>query len=144
MSSIVNHVGLAVNDLDASRRFYEEVLGFTFRNEITVPDAAVSHMFALQEPIGMRAAYLVCDGWVLELMAFEDGGVAEPRDRAFNERGLTHLSICVDDIEDTESKAAAYGGEVLADRSYKGIVSVIRDPDGQLIELLPMTYRDTL
>ena len=144
MSSVVNHVGLAVSDLDKSRRFYEEVLGFEFKNEITVPDGAVSHMFALDEPIGMRAAYLLRDGWVLELMAFETGGVAEPRERAFNERGLTHISICVEDIEDAESKAAAYGGVVLADRGFKGMVSLIRDPDGQLIELLPMTYRDTL
>lgn len=144
MSSIVNHVGLAVSDLPRSRRFYEEVLGFEFRNEITVPDAAVSHMFALEEPIGMRAAYLVRDGWVLELMAFEKGSVTDLRERPFNERGLTHISICVDDVEDTESKAAAYGGEVLADRSFKGMVSLIRDPDGQLLELLPMTYRDTV
>ncbi|HVV35649.1 MAG TPA: VOC family protein [Acidimicrobiales bacterium] len=144
MSAIVNHVGLAVSDLDRSRRFYEEVLGFAFRNEITVPDGAVSHMFGLDAPIGMRAAYLTIDGVVLELMAFERGGVAEARERPFNEPGLTHLSICVDDVEDTESKAAAYGGEVLADRSFKGMVSLVRDPDGQLIELLPMTYRDTL
>jgi catechol 2,3-dioxygenase-like lactoylglutathione lyase family enzyme len=144
MSSVVNHVGLAVADIARSRRFYEEVLGFEFRNEITVPDAAVSHMFLLDEPIGMRAAYLVRDGFVLELMAFENGTVTDWRERPFNEPGLTHLSICVDDIEDTESKAAAYGGEVLAARSFKGMVSLIRDPDGQLLELLPMTYRDTL
>jgi catechol 2,3-dioxygenase-like lactoylglutathione lyase family enzyme len=144
MSSIVNHVGLAVADLERSRRFYEEVLGFEFRNEITVPDEAVAHMFLLDEPIGMRAAYLVRDGWVLELMAFETGAVTDVRDRPFNEPGLTHISICVDDIEDTESKAAAYGGEVLSARGFKGMVSLIRDPDGQLLELLPMTYRDTL
>jgi lactoylglutathione lyase len=144
MSSIVNHVGLAVSDLERSRRFYEEVLGFEFKNEITVPDGAVEHMFALEAPIGMRAAYLVRDGWVLELMAFERGGVADARERPFNERGLTHISVCVDDITDAESQAAAYGGEVLADRSFKGMVSLIRDPDGQLIELLPMSYRDTI
>lgn len=144
MSAIVNHVGLAVSDIERSRRFYEEVLGFEFRNEITVPDGATTHMFALESPVGMRAAYLVLDGWVLELMAFERSGLTAPRERPFNEGGLTHISVCVDDVEDAESKAAAYGGEVLADRSFKGMVSLIRDPDGQLIELLPMTYRDAL
>ena len=144
MSAIVNHVGLAVSDLERSRRFYEEVLGFTFRNEITVPDGATTHMFKLPEPVGMRAAYLVRDGWVLELMAFERGGVTAARERPFNEAGLTHISVCVDDVEDAESKAAAYGGEVLADRGFKAMVSLVRDPDGQLIELLPMSYRDTL
>src|SRR5689334_4559333 len=134
MSSVVNHVGLAVSDLARSRRFYEEVLGFTFKSEMSVPDAATSHMFALEEPIDLRVAYLERDGWVLELLCLQAAGV-NARDRAMNEAGLTHISICVDDIEDTESKAAAYGGEVLADRSFKGMVSLIRDPDGQLIEL---------
>jgi predicted enzyme related to lactoylglutathione lyase len=143
MSGIVNHVGLAVSDLERSRRFYEEVLGFEFKNEITVPDGATTRMFALEAPVGLRAAYLERDGWVLELLCLEAAGV-NARDRAMNEAGLTHISICVEDIDDTESNAAAYGGEVLADRSFKGMVSLIRDPDGQLIELLPMTYRDTL
>jgi len=100
-------------------------------------------MFALPEPIDLRVAYLQRDGWVLELLCPQAAGVTA-RERTMAEAGLTHISICVDDIDDTESKAAAYGGEVLADRSFKGMVSLIRDPDGQLIELLPMTYRDTL
>jgi predicted enzyme related to lactoylglutathione lyase len=144
MSAVVNHIGLAVSDLARSRRFYEDVLGFTFKNEITVPDGATTHMFALDEPVGMRAVYLERDGWVLELLCFEAAGLTPARERPMNEAGLTHMSICVADVEDTESKAAAYGGEVLADRGFKGMVSLIRDPDGQLIELLPMAYRDTL
>jgi len=143
MSSVVNHVGLAVSDLARSRRFYEEVLGFTFKNEITVPDGATTHMFALEAPIGLRAAYLERDGWVLELLCPEATTVTS-RERPMNEAGLTHISICVADVEDTESKAAAYGGEVLADRGFKGMVSLIRDPDGQLVELLPMSYRRRL
>src|SRR5689334_7088484 len=121
--SIVNHVGLAVSDLERSRTFYEEVLGFTFKNEITVPDGATTRMFALEGPLGLRAAYLERDGWVLELLCLEHASV-ERRARAMNETGLTHISICVDDVEDTESKAAAYGGEVLADRGFKGMVSL--------------------
>src|SRR4051812_3466166 len=118
MSGIVNHVGLAVSDLERSRRFYEEVLDFTFKNEITVPDTATAHMFAMDEPVGLRAAYLERDGWVLELLCFEAAGVSA-RERPANEAGLTHISISVDDVEDTESKAAAYGGEVLADRGFR-------------------------
>jgi hypothetical protein len=34
---------------------------------------------------------------------------------------------------------ADLGGEVLADTDLGGIAVMIRDPDGQLIELLPMS-----
>jgi hypothetical protein len=36
-----------------------------------------------------------------------------------------------------------HGGTVLVDTDI-GAAVFIRDPDGQLIELLPMTYRDNL
>jgi lactoylglutathione lyase len=144
MASVVNHIGLAVSDIDKSRRFYEEVLGFDFKHEATFPDAVTAKMFAMDGPVGLHVAYLQRDGWVLELLAFDGAGTTEVRTRPMNEPGLTHVSISVDDIEDAESKAAAYGGEVLAARGFQGMVSMIRDPDGQLIELLPMSYRDTL
>jgi lactoylglutathione lyase len=142
--TVVNHVGLAVSDLERSRRFYEEVLGFEFKSESTFPDVATTKLFGMEGPLGLRVVYLQRDGWVLELLAFDDAATTPARARPMNEPGLTHISICVDDLENAESKAAAYGGEVLADRGFKGTVSMIRDPDGQLIELLPMAYRDTL
>jgi hypothetical protein len=32
----------------------------------------------------------------------------------------------------------------MPDRGFPGMVAMIRDPDGQTIELLPMAYRDTV
>jgi catechol 2,3-dioxygenase-like lactoylglutathione lyase family enzyme len=142
--TVVNHVGLAVSDLERSRRFYEAVLGFEFKSESTFPDVATTKLFGMDGPLGLHVIYLQREGWVLELLAFDDAATAPVRPRAMNEPGLTHISVCVDDLEDTESKAAAYGGEVLADRGFQGTVSMIRDPDGQVIELLPMAYRDSV
>jgi catechol 2,3-dioxygenase-like lactoylglutathione lyase family enzyme len=140
--TVVNHVGLAVTDLERSRRFYEEVLGFTFRNEASFPDGATEKLLGVTPPLDLRVVYLQCDGWVLELMTYAS---LEPRrDRPMNEPGLTHMSMCVDDVEATCARAGEFGGEHLPDRGFKGMVEMIRDPDGQLIELLPMTYRDSL
>ncbi len=60
-----------------------------------------------------------------------------------NEPGLTHISVSVDDIPETCTMVRAYGGEVLDDTDI-GSGIFVRDPDGQLIELLPMAYRDSL
>lgn len=144
MSAIVNHVGLAVSDLARSRRFYEEVFGFEFRNEATFPDAATTKLFGLDGPLGLHVVYLTRDSWVLELLAFDDADLAPRRARPMNEPGLTHISICVDDVDAACAKAAELGGELLPSQGFPGMVAMLRDPDGQLVEVLPMSYRDTL
>jgi predicted enzyme related to lactoylglutathione lyase len=60
-----------------------------------------------------------------------------------NEPGLTHLSISVDDIRATAARAVSHGGQIV-EESDIGVALFIRDPDGQLLELLPTGYRDRL
>ena len=139
--SAFNHIGLCVTDLARSRRFYEELLGFTFRNDLTAPDGPTAKLLRIAPPVGLSAVYLERDGFVLELIHFAREGNAPRRDRDFTEPGLTHLSVSVDDIAATCACVAELGGEVLADTDLGGMAVMIRDPDGQLIELLPMSYR---
>jgi lactoylglutathione lyase len=140
--AVFNHLGQCVADLTRSRRFYEEVLGFEFWREIEPPDSPSDQLLRLPPPIGMTACYLRRDGLVLELLHFAGAG-AQPgpaRARSMNELGLTHISVSVDDLEATCRAVKAHGGAVLDDTNI-GAAVFVRDPDGQLIELLPMAYR---
>jgi len=139
--SVVNHVGLCVTDLDRSRRFYEGALGFAHQRELRVPDAPASTLLRVPPPIGMTAVYLERDGFVLELLHFERAGNAPARDRSFTEPGLTHLSFSVEDLAATCGRVTEHGGQVLTDTDVGGRAIMVRDPDGQLLELLPMSYR---
>ena len=139
--SAFNHVGHCITDLARSRRFYEELLGFTFQRDLQVPDAPASQLLRVPAPVGLSAVYLERDGFVLELLQFDRGGNAPARERSFTEPGLTHLSFSVEDITATCARVAELGGEVLVDTNVGGMAVMIHDPDGQLIELLPMTYR---
>jgi len=141
--SVFNHVGQCVADVARSRRFYEELFGFTFLREIHPPDDLSGQLLRLDPPLGMSAAYLQRDGLVLELLHFDRPGNPPYRERLMNEPGLTHVSLSVDDIDATLARVSGFGGEVLTDTNSGGGV-FIRDPDGQLVELLPMTYRDSL
>lgn len=145
MSVAFNHLGQCVTDLPRARRFYEELLGFTFLRELTPPDTPSGQLLRLEAPIGLTACYLQRDGLVLELLHFAgDGARALPfRERVMNEPGLTHVSLSVDDVAETCRRLPSYGGEVLTDTDI-GFGVFVRDPDGQLIELLPMTYRESL
>jgi lactoylglutathione lyase len=142
--TIYNHTGLVVTDLERSKRFYREVLGFNFWYEIRPPDEITAQLNLLTPPLGMTASYLVLDGFVLELLHYSaPGATAAFHRRTMNEQGLTHLSISVDDIHSTADKAVAWGGELVAGSDI-GVALFIRDPDGQLLELLPTSYRDRL
>jgi catechol 2,3-dioxygenase-like lactoylglutathione lyase family enzyme len=139
-----NHTGQVVTDLDRSKRFYQEVLGFKFWYEISPPDGPTAKLTGLTPPLGVTASYLTLDGFVLELMHYSVPGATAPfRPRTMNEPGLTHLSISVDDVRATGEKAAAYGGQIIEESDVGGAL-FIRDPDGQMLELLPVTYRKTL
>jgi catechol 2,3-dioxygenase-like lactoylglutathione lyase family enzyme len=143
--SVFNHVGQCVTDLDRSRRFYVEVLGFEPWREIEIPDGGSDKLLRLPPPIGLTACYLRRDGFVLELLHYSGSGAAPRpyRERVMNDIGLTHVSISVDDIDETCRKVTEYGGEVLEDTNI-GAGVYIRDPDGQLVELLTMAYAERI
>jgi catechol 2,3-dioxygenase-like lactoylglutathione lyase family enzyme len=130
-----NWIGVAVTDLDRSRRFYEDLLGFTYQRELTPPDGPTSQLCQVPPPVNLTAVYLQLDGFVLELLHFDRQGNPPTRPRPMNQPGLTHLSVTVPDVRDVVARVPDYGGSVLSDTDL-GAAVCIHDPDGQLIELL--------
>jgi lactoylglutathione lyase len=139
-----NHTGQVVTDIERSKRFYQEVFGFKLWYEINPPDEATAKLTCLTPPLGVTASYLTLDGFVLELMHYAAPGATAPfRPRTMDEPGLTHLSISVDDVRASAALVTECGGEII-EESDVGVAVFVRDPDGQLIELLPVSYRSSL
>ncbi|HZU46810.1 MAG TPA: VOC family protein [Mycobacterium sp.] len=133
--TVFNHVGLCVADRERSRRFYEGLLGFAFWWEVEPPDDGTDRLLQLDKPLGLHATYLVRDGFVLELLDYSHRDVhAGPR-RAMDHVGLTHLSLSVSDLDAVLPLVDGFGGSVI-DETVSQQSAMIRDPDGQLIELL--------
>jgi lactoylglutathione lyase len=131
----VGHVGLGVADLARSERFYVEALGFTRVRELAPPDGVTGKLLRIPEPVGARAVYLSCGPFVLELLHFDRDGNAPGHERVMTEPGLTHLSLTVDDLPATLELVTQHGGEVLDD-THVGVAVLVRDPDGQIVELI--------
>jgi lactoylglutathione lyase len=133
--TVFNHVGLCVADTARSRRFYEGLLGFTFWWELEPPDEGTDQLLELDKPIGLHATYLIRDALVLELLAYSYRSLGAGPVRVMDQVGLTHLSLSVSDLDSVLAMVERFGGSVV-----EGTVSeqsaMIRDPDGQLVELL--------
>jgi lactoylglutathione lyase len=139
-----NHTGQVVTDLERSKVFYQEAFGFKFWYEIKPSDEATAKLTCLTPPLDVTVSYLTLDGFVLELMQYAaPGATASFRPRTMNEPGLTHLSISVDDVRATAQRVVEHGGTIV-EESDVGVALFVRDPDGQLLELLPVTFRDGL
>ena len=134
--TVFNHVGLCVADRERSRRFYEGLLGFTFWWDLDLPDEGTAALLQLDGPIGVRATYLVRDGFVLELIDYSKRDVQLGPRRVMDEVGLTHMSLSVSDVL---ALVESFGGAVVREATTEQF-AMIRDPDGQLIELLPDTW----
>jgi len=137
----MTHIGVCVADLDRSIRFYRDLLGFRLRSEFEVQGEPSDTLLRLRD-VQLKAVYLERDGTRIELLSYASPpvtGTAEPR--PMNARGLTHLSLRVDNLTTTLRTLREAGVRVLDD-SFIDIPMVeaaaifVCDPDGTLVELL--------
>ena len=137
----VFHVGLTVSDMARSRRFYEQVFGFRAESDLRLPPERLDALMQLEPSSSIHAAYLVLGPFTLELMQFDPPSALAAAGRVFNQTGLAHLSLTVDDPAATAALAVEYGGSHVSE--IPG-AAVVRDPDGQLLELLPTSAIDAV
>jgi predicted enzyme related to lactoylglutathione lyase len=78
---------------------------------------------------------LVRDGFVLELIDYSEHEVHAGPERVMDQVGLTHISFSVPDLDGVLKKVEGFGGAVV-DGTVSEQSAMIRDPDGQLLELL--------
>ncbi len=135
MSAKVNHVGLAVADLDAEAEFWTGALDFERVGALDAEEGSTGQLLQIERP-GLRAVYLRKGEFVLELLNFRGAGLVERPTRVMNEPGLTHLSLNVASLDTALERVKTHGGEVLEDTRLWDVAVMIRTPAGQLVELL--------
>ena len=112
----INHVGIAVDDLDESLAFYKDTLGFREAFRVTNREGRVGLVY---------------------LQVSDDTFVEVTSANADRPAGLTHFGIQVDDAEAVRAMYEARGASPTEIRSgsTKAILSDIFDPQGIRIEL---------
>jgi glyoxylase I family protein len=139
-----SHIGIAVTDLEHSVRFYTGVFGFTQLYRLDFDNNEVA---ATMEIDGrFRSAMLIRDDIRIELLQWVDVPITGSGERKpMNERGITHLSFRVEDVDGLTDAVVAAGGTLLEQtRTVLGDATdaaaprfiYLTDPDGTRIELM--------
>jgi lactoylglutathione lyase len=136
-----SHVGLCVSDLDRSQRFWCEGLGFELAEGYDLDDTTapgIDRALEVSGPVKLRSQMITNGAMKIELLHYETPGVGGTPSAARNQRGLTHVSFYVDDVDAAAARLVDLGGTILPDtRQSPGIELVfLADPDGTRVELM--------
>jgi catechol 2,3-dioxygenase-like lactoylglutathione lyase family enzyme len=131
-----------VSDIERSRRFYADVLGFETVFEIDFDDDVTAKVMGLDH-CKFKGIFMKRDGMRIELIGFSNPPPnTAVRKRASNEIGHSHLSFYVTDLDATLRELRAQ--QVTIEDGTRAVLTngieccVIRDPDGFPIELVQM------
>ena len=142
------HYCHCVSDIEKSRKFYTDVLGFETVFEIDFDDPATARVMGLTS-CKFKGIFMKCDGMRIELIAFTDPPPDKTvRMRKSNEIGHSHLSFYVTSLDETLAELRAKG--VPIDEQTRQVLQsgieccVVRDPDGFPIEMVQVPTLDLM
>lgn len=125
-----HHGGVSVPDLEASIRWYHDMLGFEVENRFEIPKAHAKVAMIKRGPLRM------------ELFQVQDGNPL-PDDRRIPDRDLKthgnkHVCFGVQSVGDAERELRAKGVDIVFVGGLKGMPPNIflRDNSGNLIEFI--------
>jgi catechol 2,3-dioxygenase-like lactoylglutathione lyase family enzyme len=144
----LHHVGITVKDLDASIRFYHDVLGLPFSNEPSPWFDAPELGPAVGVPgAGLRQVSLLLGDTMLELLEYKSPPSATTQPLQSNNIGASHVAFLVDDIHETVADLSSKGISFFSDVNVvdEGVLAGWRwvyfaDPDGYPLELVEVAY----
>jgi len=144
----LHHVGITVKDLDASIRFYHDVLGLEFSNEPSPWFDGPELGPAVGVPgAGLRQVSLILGDSTFELLEYKSPPSETAKPLLSNNIGASHVAFLVDDIREKKAELEAKGIEFYSDVNTvdEGVLAGWRwvyfeDPDGYPLELVEVAY----
>lgn len=139
-----SHVGICVTNIERSKRFYCEGLGFS-EGVLLHTDDQYHALLGIPEKLMMHNQFIRRGQMMLELIQFDLPALLPgPALRSLNQLGLTHLSFRVADINIVSKSLESLGGKILHDtrvtmslaENVSGEIIMCTDPDGTRVELM--------
>jgi catechol 2,3-dioxygenase-like lactoylglutathione lyase family enzyme len=137
---VLDHVGLTVKDLEASLRFYRDVVGMNVETNFALENGGFARL-TRNPPAAIKGAYLRAGQFKLQILEYTAGGGATQMIH-HNNPGSPHMSFGVEDVETKYRELQAIpSAKIISDieEVVPGFRSFyVEDPDGVPVEFFQM------
>jgi len=137
------HVGLTVTSLEASLRFYRDVVGMTVESDFALENGGFAKL-TRNPTAAIKVVHLRCGRFQLQLVEYTAGG-GTAQNIHHNNSGSPHMSFNVSDVEAKFQEVQAMpNAKIISDvvEVVPGVRSFYtEDPDGVPVEFVQMIAR---
>ena len=136
----LTHIGITVSNVDRSIEFYAKNFGMTLHRRNEFPEAffeKAKSLYNLEHTTCKTAVLKTPNGIQLEL--FEFSKKLPDEQVPWNRNGITHFAVTTDNVEEFAKQLRQNNVEFCMEvgvRPDKGHWVFVRDPDGNLVEVM--------
>jgi catechol 2,3-dioxygenase-like lactoylglutathione lyase family enzyme len=133
-------VGIVVNDLDKTKDFWINTLGFKLHIEAKEESPYIDELLAIRDPRLTTVKLIDSNGFIIELLKFENYEVGNSWSGDLRTTGLTHIALTVDNLNELVDRLKKENYQTLSEiktsPNKKVKVLFVRGPEGIMLELV--------
>jgi len=144
ISNTTRHVGIVVSDLEKTKDFWINTLGFKLHIEALEESPYIDELLAIKDPALTTVKLIDSKGFIVELLKFENYQVGKSWSGDLKTTGLTHIALTVDNLTELMTKLEKQNyyalSEVKVSSNKKVRVVFVKGPESTLLELVEEVF----
>jgi catechol 2,3-dioxygenase-like lactoylglutathione lyase family enzyme len=133
-------VGIVVNDLNKTRDFWINTLGFKLHIEAKEQSPYIDELLTIKDPALTTVKLIDSKGFIIELLKFENYQVEKSWSGDLKTTGLTHIALTVDNLDELVDNLKNQNYTPLSDKKIspnkKVKVVFVKGPEAIILELV--------
>ena len=129
-----------VNDLEKTRDFWINTLGFKLNIEAKEESPYIDELLAINDPALTTVKLIDSKGFIIELLKFDNYQIEHSWSGDLKTTGLTHIALTVDDLDEIIAILRKLDYQTLSEiktsPNKKVKVVFVRGPEGIMLELV--------
>ena len=133
-------MGIVVNDLEKTRDFWINTLGFKLHIEAKEESPYIDELLAIKDPSLTTVKIIDSNGFIIELLKFENYQVENSWSGDLKTTGVTHIALTVDNLDQLLESLGKQNYQTLSEikisPNKKVKVVFVRGPEAIMLELV--------